>query len=177
MKIILVFVRWIVVLAVLAVLIAFVLPRRYRVERSTTIAAQPELVFAKVGDLKLWPTWSVWHERDPGMKVNFSEPSGGVGAWTTWESKSEGNGKMTFTAIEPAKRVAYTLEFVDMHMVSTGSLALQPENGGVRVLWVSEGELGMNPIMRWMGLLFDRLIGRDFESGLAKLKRISEATK
>ena len=165
------------VLALLAVVVAFFLPKSYRVERATVVQARPDAVFAHIGDLRAWRNWSAWHERDPGMKVSFSERSSGVGAWSAWESKTEGNGKMTFTAHEPPKRVVYTLEFPDMHMVSTGSMELRPEGQGVRVVWVTEGELGMNPVNRWFGVFLDKMIGPDFESGLAKLKKLAESPK
>jgi uncharacterized protein YndB with AHSA1/START domain len=165
------------VLLFAAVVAAFLFPRTYRVERATVINARPEVVFAQLGDLKAWKNWSAWHERDPAMKLSYSEPSSGVGAWSAWESKSEGKGKMTFTAVEPAKRIEYKLEFLDMNMVSTGRMELQPADKGVRVVWVSDGDLGMNPINRWFGLFLDKMIGPDFEKGLAKLKSIAEAGK
>lgn len=164
-------------LVLLAVVVAFFLPKNYHVERAVTIQARPDVVFAQFGDLQAWKNWGVWYERDPAMNVTYSKNTAGVGAWSAWESKSEGNGKMTFTAYEPAKKVAYTLEFPDMHMVSNGSLEIQPADQGVRVVWVSEGDLGMNPMHRWFGLFLDRMIGGDFEKGLAKLKARAESAK
>ena len=177
MKIILRVFGVLVVLVLLAVVVAFFLPPSYRVERSTVVNARPDVVFAQVDDLKAWKGWSAWHERDPAMKLSYSTPSSGVGAWSAWESRSEGNGKMTITSVEPAKRVVYKLEFPDMNMISSGTMELQPEEKGVRVVWVSAGELGFNPMHRWFGLFMDKLIGADFEKGLAKLKAVAEAAK
>jgi hypothetical protein len=160
-----------------AVLAAFLFPRTYKVERAAVINARPDIVFAQVADLKSWKNWSVWHERDPAMKLSYSEPATGVGAWSAWESKSQGNGKMTFTAVEPVKRVGYKLEFVDMNSVSTGAIDLQPADKGVRVTWVMDGDAGMNPLYRWFALFCDKMIGPDFEQGLAKLKSVAEAAK
>ena len=167
----------IAVVLIVAVLAAFLFPSTYRVQRATVINARPEIVFNHIGDLKAWKNWSAWHERDPAMKLSYSEPSNGVGAWSAWESKSQGNGKMTFTAVEPAKRVVYQLEFPDMNSISSGSMELQPVDKGVRVAWVMDGRTGMNPIYRWFGLFMDKLIGPDFDQGLAKLKTIAEAAK
>ena len=175
MKILLKIAGGVVVLILVLVVVAFVLPRNYRVERSITINAKPEAVFAQFGDLRAWKNWGAWQERDPAMKTTFSEKSTGVGAWSAWESKSEGNGKMTFLTVEEAKRVTYRLEFPDMGMGSEGSMTLEPAGGSVKVIWVDAGDLGMNPMARWFGLLVDRMIGPDFEKGLAKLKRIVEA--
>src|SRR5262245_47981239 len=105
MKIILRILGVFAALLLLAVVAAFFFPRTYRVERATVVNARPEIVFAQVGDLKAWKNWTAWHERDPAMKLSFSPQTTGVGAWSAWESKTEGNGKMTLTAHEPAKRV------------------------------------------------------------------------
>lgn len=164
-------------LVLLLVLVAFFLPQKYRVERTAVVQARPEIVFAQIGDLRAWKNWSVWHERDPAMKVSYSDQPTGVGAWSQWESKTEGNGKMTITSYEPPRAAKYRLEFPDMGMISTGELTLKPDGGGVRVVWSSEGDLGMNPMNRWFGLFLDGMIGPDFEKGLSKLKGICEAVK
>jgi hypothetical protein len=177
MKLVLKVLGGVMVLVVLAVIAAFFFPDHYRVERTSIINAKPEVVFAQIGDLKAWKNWSSWHERDPAMKLSYSEKSTGVGAWSAWESKTEGNGKMTVTADEPANKLVYRLEFPDMQMVSSGTMDLQPAEKGVRVAWVSEGNLGMNPMHRWVGLFLEKMVGHDFEQGLAKLKSVAEAAK
>lgn len=161
-------------LILLLILVGFLLPRHYRVERRTVVPAPAEAVFPLFADLRAWRSWSAWHERDPGMKVTYSDPSAGSGAWSQWESATEGNGRMTITAHEPPQRVLYRLEFPDMGMSSTGQLALQPAAGGVEMVWTNEGDLGMNPVSRWFGLFLDGMIGPDFERGLARLKAVAE---
>ena len=141
------------------------------------VNARPEAVFAQFGDLKAWKAWTAWHERDPAMKLSYSTPSSGVGAWSAWESRTEGNGKMTISSQEPMKRVVYALEVPDMKMVSSGTMELQPEDKGVRVVWTSAGDLGFNPMHRWFGLVLDKMVGADFEKGLSKLKAVVETTK
>lgn len=155
------------------VLVAFAFPRQYRVERSLVVKAPPAAVLAQVADLSAWKNWGAWQERDPQMKLSYSTPATGVGAWSAWESKQEGNGRMTITELSPT-RVVYLLEFPDMGMKSNGSMELRPEAGGVRVVWVDAGDLGMNPMNRWVGLFLDGMIGPDFERGLANMKRLAE---
>jgi hypothetical protein len=174
MKILLKILGGLAALLLVLVVVAFLLPREYRIERTTVIKAKPEAVFAQFGDLRAWKNWGAWQERDPGMKITYSEKTTGVGAWSAWESKSEGNGKMTITTYEPAKSAAYSLEFPDMGMSSKGSMILQPAEGGVKVVWVDAGDLGMNPMNRWFGLFLDGMIGPDFEKGLANMKRLVE---
>jgi len=174
MKILLKIVGGLAVLVLVLALVSFAFPRHYRVERSLVINAKPEAVLAHVADLSAWKSWGAWQERDPGMKLSYSTPSTGVGAWSAWESKKEGNGKMTITELAPAK-VNYHLEFPDMGTQSNGAIELLAGTGGVKVVWTDTGDLGMNPIMRWFGLFLDKsIIGPDFERGLANLKRLVE---
>jgi len=173
MKILLKILAGLAVLVLLLVLVAFLLPRQYRVERSVVIKAQPDAVLAQVAMLPAWKAWSAWHQRDPQMKLAYSTQPTGVGAWASWESKQEGNGKMTITEQTPTT-VIYRLEFPDLNMQSTGCLAVAPEAGGTRVVWSDAGDLGMNPLNRWFGLFLDKFIGPDFERGLANLKKLVE---
>ena len=152
------------------VLAAFFFPRNYRVERSAVIKAPPAAIHAQLADMRNWRAWTVWHQRDPNMKNSYSDQQGVVGSWAAWESKTEGNGKSTLQEITP-QRIVYTLEFPDMGMQSTGMFELMPQSDGVRVVWSDAGDLGMNPLSRWFGLFLDKMVGPDFEGGLANLKR------
>ncbi len=173
MKILLKILGGLAVLVLLLVLVAFALPRHYQIERSLVVNAKPEAVLAQMADLRSWKNWGAWQERDPGMKLSYSEKSTGIGAWSAWESKSEGNGKMTITEQTPGK-VTYLLEFPDMGMQSNGSIELRTQVGGIQVVWVDAGDLGMSPLNRWFGLFLDKMIGPDFERGLANLKQLVE---
>lgn len=170
MKVLLKLLAGLASLVLLLVLVAFLFPRQYRVERSTVIKAAPQAIHAQLADMRAWRAWTVWHERDPEMKNTYSEQQGVVGAWAAWESKTEGNGKSTLTELAP-NRVVYSLEFPDMGMKSTGMFELAPQADGVKVVWSDAGDLGNNPMNRWFGLFLDKMIGPDFEGGLANLKR------
>lgn len=173
MKILLKILGGLAVLVLLLVLAAYLLPRQYRVERTLVIKAKPEAVLAQVVNLRAWKNWGAWQERDPQMKLSYSEQATGIGSWSAWESKSEGNGRMTIMEQAPAK-ITYHLEFPDFGMQSTGIIELQPADTGVRVVWSDTGDLGMNPLNRWFGLFLDRMIGPDFERGLANMKKLAE---
>jgi hypothetical protein len=176
MKMLLKIVGALVGLAVVLGLIGFALPGHYRVERNAVIAAKPAAIFPLIGDLKAWSQWGVWFRRDPAMQFAYSPSTTGVGAWSEWRSKSQGNGKMTISSVQAPALFEYRIEFPDMGMVSTGTMVLVPgADGATQVKMGMEGDLGRNPVNRWFGLFMDRMIGPDFDAGLANLKRISEA--
>jgi uncharacterized protein YndB with AHSA1/START domain len=108
------------------------------------------------------------------MEISYSPFSSEIGAWSQWKSKSQGDGKMTISAVRPPEYFEYRMDFTDMNMVSTGTMGLKPVEGGTRVSMTMEGNLGRSPVNRWFGVFMGRLVGPDFDEGLANLKRIAE---
>ncbi len=161
------------VLALLA-LVGLFLPSAYHVERETLIAASPEAVHAHVGDLAAWDAWTPWLEQDPTIEVTLGASTTGVGAHQSWTGES-GSGQLTFTLCDPARGVAYDMDFNQGQYVSTGEIAYHPAEGGTRVVWAMDGDMGRNIIARYMGLVMDAWTGPMFENGLAKLKTVVEA--
>lgn len=158
-------------LLVLLLIITYLLPGSYRVERSQVIQAPDSLIFAEINRLKSWPNWSPWTtDRDPTLKMVYSGAEQGVGATSTWTSEQSGHGRMQIIESVPNRRVVYTLSISPGDLTSEGRIELTPEQGGVRVTWSDSGELGYNPMYRWFGLMLDGWIGPDFESGLNNLK-------
>lgn len=171
-------IKWVlgVVLALALVLLVggMMLSPKFTVLRSVTINAPPEKVYALVAEPRAWKAWSVWNQRDPGMEITYSGPPSGAGAAWAWKSKTEGDGKMTFTAADPNKRVAYDLYFPDFGTTSKGDLTFTPAGNGTLVRWAMNGDMGSNPLFRWFALFADGMVGKDFEGGLAGLKTAAE---
>jgi len=166
----------VLLIPILLVIVSLFLPAQYRVERTTTINARPDAVFAQINTLKQWPEWTAWTvAKYPDMKISFAGPEAGVGATYSWDGKSTGHGTMKITRSEPVKEIAYDLEFDHGRFFSKGTLTLEPSSESLKVTWVNEGDLGWNPVSRVFGPLMDRMIGPDFEEGLRNLQKRVEA--
>jgi uncharacterized protein YndB with AHSA1/START domain len=165
-----------VVVALLLVVIA-TRPSTFHVERSTQVAAPATLVYAQFASVKAFTAWMPWSDLDPTMKMEFSGPDTGVGASYSWVgNKQVGRGEMTVTETVPDSKVTYRLEFKEpMEATNTTTLALAPAGDGVRVTWSMEGN--NNFVAKAFSLVMDmdKMIGPDFEKGLARLKARSEA--
>ncbi len=166
-----------VAITVLFVGVGFFLPSEFRVERSITIDAPAEKVFAKISDLRAWRQWGVWYVRDPKMMVAYGGPEMEVGMTSRWQSETQGNGQMEIIAMEPPRKLVYSLYFPDMDMGSTGEFTLQERDGETRVIWVDYGDVGSNPINHYFAAMMDSMIGPDFEAGLANLKTLVESNE
>ena len=164
----------VLLLAAVLVLGGMLLSPKFTVVRSVSINAPPDKVYALVADPRGWKAWSVWNQRDPAMQITYSGPPSGAGAAWAWTSKTEGDGKMSFTAADPGKRVAYDLYFPDLGTTSQGDLSFTPEGNGTQVRWTMNGDMGGNPLFRWIALFADKMVGKDFEGGLAGLKAVAE---
>jgi uncharacterized protein YndB with AHSA1/START domain len=164
----------VLVLAAVLVLGGYLLSPKFKVSRSEVIAAPPDKVYGLIADPRRWKEWSVWNRRDPAMAIQYSGPPSGADATWSWQSKTEGDGRMRFTAAEPGQRVAYELFFPDFGTTSTGELLIAADGSGSRVTWNIDGDMGANPLMRWFALGADKFIGQDFAAGLAGLKALAE---
>jgi hypothetical protein len=141
------------------------------------IEAGPDAVFPIVNRLSRWPEWTAWTtNRDPSMVFDHQGAPEGVGAVQTWTSRKSGNGSLKITESEPGKHVRYELNFDHGKWISHGGIALERAGRGTLVTWHNEGNLGANPLARYFGLMMDRMMGPDFETGLHNLKTQVEST-
>jgi hypothetical protein len=155
-------------------------PDAYHVERSATVDAPAATVFAQVDDFSVWKEWSPWEKKDPAMKRTVSTPPAGVGATYAWEGNKEvGKGKMTITDAKPGEKVAEKLEFIEPFKSQADiTFTLGAESPtSTKVTWAMDGK--HNFISKAFAVIkpMDAMIGKDFEDGLANLKKVAEAKK
>jgi uncharacterized protein YndB with AHSA1/START domain len=151
-------------------------PATFHIERSTVIAVPSEAVFPHLNDFRRWNAWSPWEKLDPSMQKTYGGPPSGVGATYAWSGNSQaGAGQMTILESRPNESLVLRLEFLKpFPATNTVTYTLTPKPEGTKVTWAMSGE---NTSMGKVFSVFfdmDALIGKDFERGLADLKRISE---
>jgi uncharacterized protein YndB with AHSA1/START domain len=155
-------------------------PAQFRLIRSTVIAAPPAAVFEHINDLHKWDAWSPWAKRDPKAKLTHSGAPAGKGAVLSWAGNRDvGAGSMTIVDSRPAEAVAIRLDFTEpFNGTSDATFALKPEGAGTRVEWSLTGRQGFfeRAICTVMGGM-ERILGPDYEKGLASLKAVAEAGK
>jgi uncharacterized protein YndB with AHSA1/START domain len=164
-----------VVLAVFLVIVAMQ-PAEFRVARSTTISAPPAVVFAQVNDLHKWQEWSPWAKLDPNSRTTFEGPPAGEGAVFGWAGNDQvGEGKMTIIESRPTERVKFRLDFVKPFAgTNEAEFTFQPQGADTLVTWSMTGR--KNFVMKAIGLFMncDKMIGPEFEKGLAQLNAASK---
>ena len=178
MKIVKVVLLLIVVVVVGVLGLAMTKPNTYHVERSATIAAPPAVVFAQIDDFHRWAVWSPWEKLDPAMKRTFGGPASGKDATYAWVGNDKvGEGRMTIVENEPDTRIGIKLEFIKpWSSTSQAGFALLPASDGTKVTWTMDGNYDFMSKVMCVFTSMDKMIGGDFEKGLAQLKAVSEAT-
>jgi len=151
-------------------------PNAFRIERSLAIAAAPERVFSLVDDLQQWRGWSPWENIDPALKRSYSGPAGGQGAVYAWEGNSKvGVGRMEITESVPHAKIVLKLDFFKpFEAHNTAEFTFKPGGEGTTVTWAMFGPSSF--LSKLMGLVFnmDRMVGGQFEQGLANLRKLAE---
>src|SRR3954451_22573705 len=164
-----------VVVVVLLVVTALQAPE-YKVVRSTTVAATAPAVFAQVSDFHNWEKWSPWAKLDPAMKQTYEGPPSGKGSIYRWSGNSKvGEGQMTILESQPPELVRINLEFLKpFASTAVTDFTFKPEGNGTSVSWSMSGHKNFMSKAVCLFMSMDKMIGGDFERGLANLKAAAE---
>jgi len=164
--------------AVIAAFAAFVAlqPSEYRVARSATIAAPAPEVFAQVNDFHKWEAWSPWAKLDPAMKQAYEGALAGNGAVYTWSGNSEvGEGRMTITDSHPNDSIKIKLEFMKPFAATNATdFTFTPQANQTSVKWTMSGDNNFMGKAFGLFMNMDKMVGGDFEKGLAQMKSVAE---
>ena len=167
----------VVVVLVAALAIAAALqPSHYHIERSATINAAAPIVFAQVNDFHKWEAWSPWAKLDPAMKQTYEGASSGTGAIYTWAGNNQvGEGRMTITESHPSDLIKIKLEFIKPWSATNATdFAFKPQGNQTAVTWTMDGDNNFMGKAFGLFMNMDKMVGGDFEKGLAQMKAVSE---
>lgn len=167
----------IIIVALIAIILIYAAtkPDTFHVERSIDIKAPPEKLFALINDFHQWNEWTPYN-KDPAMKKTYSGSASGKGAAYAWEGNKEvGKGEIAITESSPPSRIAF-----DLHMIepfegrNIATFTLSASGDSTKVTWSLDDKQKL--MVKVMGIFFnmDKMIGKDFEVGLAKLKIVAE---
>lgn len=151
-------------------------PATFHVERSTIIAAPPEVVFAQVNDFRAWGAWSPWEKLDPAMKRTHEGAPAGAGAKYAWVGNQDvGEGRMTIEKSVPGSQIVIKLEFLKpFEATNTATFTFQKTADGTKTTWAMDGNNNFVSKAMCLVMDMDKMIGPDFQRGLAALKTVAE---
>jgi hypothetical protein len=172
-----------IVAVVLAIAIAVVLilaaikPDSFAVQRSATVKAPPEKIFALVNGFHQWGSWSPYEHKDPAMKRSFSGTESGKGAVYAWDGdKNVGTGRMEILEAAAPSKILIKLDFFtpfEAHNIA--EFTMLPQGDATSVSWRMHGPAPFLARIMHVFINIDKMVGKDFEAGLANLKRLTES--
>jgi uncharacterized protein YndB with AHSA1/START domain len=171
-----------IIAVVLAIAIAVVLilaatkPDTFSVRRAITLRAPAEKIFPLINDFHQWGSWSPYENKDPAMKRSYSGPASGKGAVYGWEgNKNVGSGRMEILEASAPSKIVIKLDFfAPFEGHNTAEFAMLPQGDATTITWLMHGPAPFMNRMMQVFMNLDHMIGKDFEVGLANLKRITE---
>lgn len=172
---------WKILIAVVVLIGALLLyattkPDQFSVVRTTSINASPAVVFEQLNDFKRWKAWSPWEKMDPVMQRTYSGNAAGVGSIYAWNGNDKvGQGQMEILKTEDSRSLLIKLDFIkpfEGHNVA--EFTLSNSGGATNVTWEMRGPNVFLGKLMGVFVDMDQMIGKDFEAGLANLKKVAE---
>ena len=166
----------VVVIAGAVLVLAATKPDTFHVERTASIKAPPEKIFAFLDDFHRYPAWLPYERLDPAMKRTYSGAGNGKGAVYAWESNGKaGVGRMEIAQASSPSKVTINLDFVKPFEVrNIVEFTLEPEGESTNVTWAMRGSSPFLAKVMHVFFDMDSMVGKDFETGLSNLKALAE---
>ncbi|MGO8913594.1 MAG: SRPBCC family protein [Bradyrhizobium sp.] len=173
-----------IIAVVLTIAIAIILilattkPDTFSVQRAATVKAPPEKIFSLINDFHQWGSWSPWENKDPAMKRTYSGAQSGRGAVYAWDgNKNVGSGRMEILDASSPSKIVIKLDFFkpfEGHNTAEFTMLPQGDAATTNISWVMHGPAPFMHKVMQVFMNMDKMIGKDFEAGLANLKRLTE---
>lgn len=168
----------IVFLVLVAALLAFAAtkPNSFRVQRTASLNAPREKIFPLLNDFHNWPAWSPWEKLDPDLKRTYSGAANGRGAVYEWEgNRKAGQGRMEILQSSKPGKLVIQLDFLKpFEAHNTVEFNLEGKGATTNITWAMSGPQPFVGKLMTVFFSMDRVVGNDFETGLANLKAIAE---
>ena len=171
-----------VVAVILAIALAIVLvlaatkPNSFSVQRATSIKAPAEKIFPLINDFHQWGTWSPYENKDPAMKRTFSGAINGSGAVYAWDGNNNvGSGRMEILDASAPSKIVIKLDFFKpFEGHNTAEFTMLPQGDATTLTWRMHGPAPFMSKLMQVFMNLDHMVGKDFEAGLANLKKLTE---
>ena len=171
-----------IVAAILAIAVAAVLmlaatkPNALRVQRAISIKAPADRIFPLINDFHQWKTWSPYETKDPAMKRTYGGADSGKGAVYAWDGdRNVGSGRMEILEASAPSKIVIKLDFfTPFEGHNTAEFTMLPQGDGTHVTWLMHGPANFISRLIQVFINLDKMIGKDFEAGLANLKTLTE---
>jgi hypothetical protein len=168
----------------LAAIVAVVLilaakkPATFRISRSATIDAQPEVIFPLVNELRSHRRWSPF-DQDTAMKRTYSGPEAGKGAVMEFDGGyKSGTGHFSITDTAAPSKIFMNLVMTKpLSCDNTVEFTFVPQGNATLVTWAMYGSQTFAGKLMSVFVDCNKMCERQFDTGLASLKSLVEGDR
>ena len=160
----------------IVLILAATKPAAFSVRRATTVIAPAEKIFPLINDFHQWGSWSPYENKDPAMKRSYSGAASGRGAVYAWDgNKNVGSGRMEILEASAPSKVVIKLDFITpFEGHNTAEFTMLSQGDATNLTWLMHGPAPFMSRVMQVFMNLDSMIGKDFEIGLANLKKLAE---
>jgi effector-binding domain-containing protein len=175
--------KWIGVILLIVIaffgIIGIIAPKEFSMSRSIIINSDKANIYRVLADFKRMIEWSPWVKLDPACKYEYNGNAGEVGHSYTWKgNKNVGSGTMTLTEVKPEEQLSFSLKFIEpFESESDGKWILKDTTDGTFVTWTFHTHHGFVSSIFMFFMNMEKMLGADYEEGLASLKEVVENAK
>ncbi len=171
---------YLVIIAIIAAFLFWVSrrPDNFSLQRQIDINAIPADIFPWINNLKKMNMWNPWSTQDAKSVIAYDGPDEGPGAIYTWAGGKMGQGKFQIIDVTAPDSINCRLLMIKpMAADNLVSFDIRKTNGATTVTWKMSGKNSfMSKLMHTL-MNMDKMVGRDFDKGLANLKALVEQNK
>jgi hypothetical protein len=152
-------------------------PDHFELSRSIDIDAAPNAVFPHINNLKAMNQWNPWATYNPKSVIAYEGPDEGPGAVYTWAGSKMGEGRFKITDSNLNSVKADLTMIKPMRADNKVTFSIAAKASQTQVTWHMEGTNSfMHKLMQTV-MSMDKMVGKEFEKGLAGLKAAVEQKK
>jgi len=146
-------------------------PHKYKFERSIEINKPVHETFLFMNDLRNWEKWSVWNKSlDSSMILFYGKRSDSLGARQYFDGKILGKGRFEIINYKNDEVLSYNLNMHQNEVNANGTFFFTQKNNSTQLSWVDSGDVGYNPIFRYMIPSKKKSTETAFDEGLKRIK-------
>jgi len=144
----------------------------YIVNESIIVNMPIDSTFAYLSNLKNWEEWSLWNKTlDSSLLLFYNEQFDTLGARQYLTGNLIGKGFIEVTKYNPNKLLAYKVYVRDGEITANGMFSFsQTAPNQTEISWIDSGDVGNNPIKRYMIPIVTKGTAETFRQGLARIK-------
>lgn len=160
---------FLVVAAIFGVSLFF--PHAYKIERTVQINKPVDDVYGFMSDFRNWQKWSLWNKQtDSTIHYFYGKRSDSTNGRQYFHGKLLGSGRFVFNEALPNEKLVYNLYMHEGEINANGTFLFSGDATQTQLTWLDSGDVGYNPLFRFMIPSKVSATERTFDDGLKRIK-------